>query len=116
MMKQKRWCVVLSVASVLLLFCAVRAVRRPAASEGAQRIEAGTGRAQAGEAMETREAINVETTNDLQLRQLETAREAQRMKQQEAATELQRRQQEATRPLSQNPGLSMEAVGVAAGG
>jgi hypothetical protein len=37
------------------------------------------------------------------------------MKQQEAAQELQRRQQEATRPLSENPGLSMESVGVAAG-
>lgn len=109
MMQQTRRCVLLSVACVLLVFCAVRAVRRPAASDGAQRIEVCEGRAQAGEketdarsrkTMESIDAIHVEAAGDLQRRQLETAREAQRMKQQEAAHELQRRQQEATRPLS----------------
>ena len=107
-MKKKTW-VLLSLASVLLIFCAVRAVRSPAASAGAQRTAVCEGRAQPGEnemsarfrkAHENMDARNVNAANELQLRQLETAREAQRMRQQEAANELQRRQQEAIRPLS----------------
>ncbi len=109
-MIQKTWRVLLSVAFVMLVFCAVRAVRRPAASDAAQRTEVSAGRAQA------EENENVTATNELQVRQLETARDAQWMKQQEAAQELQRRQQEATHPPSQNSGLSLEAADVAAGG
>ena len=105
MMKQKRWCVVLSIAFVVLLFCAVRAVRGPAASEAAQQIEVGAGRAQADEAIESLDAIRVEATNELQLRHLETAREAQRTKQQEIAYELQQRQQGATTGDESSTGL-----------
>jgi hypothetical protein len=115
-MIRKTWRVLLSVAFVLLVFCAVRAVRRPAVSKGAQRPEVGTARAQANEARESVGAVRVEATHKLQLRQLETAQEAQRMKQQEAATELQRRQEEAIRPPSENPGASVEAVETAARG
>ena len=109
-MQQTKRRVLLSVACVLLVFCAVRAVRRPAASGGAQRVEVCAGRAPWGEyetdarsrkTRESIEAIHVGAAGDLQRRQLETAREAQRMKQQEAAAELQRRQQEATRPPSE---------------
>ncbi len=107
-MKKKTW-VLLSLASVLLIFCAVRAVRSPAASAGAQSAAVCEGRTPSGEnetsarfqkAHESMDARNVNAANELQVRQLETAREAQRMKQQEAANELQRRQQEAIRPLS----------------
>jgi hypothetical protein len=107
-MKKKTW-VLLSLASVLLIFCAVRAVRSPAVSAGAQSTAVCEGRAQSGEnetiarfqkARESMDAHGVNAANELQLRQLETARKAQGMKQQEAANELQRRQQEATRPLS----------------
>lgn len=115
-MRQKKYCVLLSVAFILLLFSAAREIRRPAASRGAQRMEVSTARAQAEEPMDSMDAIDVEATNDLQLRQLETAREAQRIEQQEATIELQRRQQESPRPSSENPSLSAEAVGVAAGG
>jgi flagellar biosynthesis/type III secretory pathway M-ring protein FliF/YscJ len=100
MMQQKTWCVVLSVVCVLVVFCAVRAVRRPAASEGAQRIEVSAGRAQANEAI-----------IDLPLRQLETIREAQRTRQQETADELQCRQQEAPGLPSDNPAVSVDAAG-----
>jgi hypothetical protein len=111
-MTEKRWCVLLSVASVLVMFCAVRAVRRLAASDAAQRIEVCAGLTQldgketnAGfqNARESIDAINVGATNDLQRRQLETARDAQQTRQEEAASELQRRQQEATRLLPENP-------------
>ena len=66
-MQQRRWCVVLSVACVLLVFCAVRTVKRPAASDAAQRIEVGAGRAQADDAIESMEANHVQATNELQL-------------------------------------------------
>ena len=115
-MKQRGWCVLLSVAFVLLVFCAARDLRKPAASDGAQRIEVGAAGAQANEALESAGAVQVEAANELQLRQLETAREAQRIEQQEAALELQRRQRESTRPPSENPGVSVEAIGIAAGG
>jgi len=115
-MIQKTWRVLLSVAFVLLVFCAVRAVRRPAASVGAPRLAVGADRTQTAEAPAGAQAVDIEASNDLQLRQLETAQEAQRIEQQEATAELQRRQQEATRPPSENPGLSVEAVGVTAGG
>lgn len=113
-MRQDKWCVLLSVACVLLIFCAVRAVRRPTASEAAQWIEVGERLAQTDEkGTETRfeesvaslVADDVEAADELQRRQLETARKAQRMEQQEAANELQRRQQGAARPLSANPTL-----------
>ena len=108
-MRQAKRCILLSMACVLVVFCALRAVRKPAASEGGQRIEAGENQTQACEKEtdtplpNTTERVNalvVETTDDGQQRYLETAEEAQRLKQQEAAQELQRRQQEAIRPLS----------------
>ena len=121
-MKQQSWRVLLVVVSVLLVFGVVHALRRPAASDGAQRIAVGAGGAPADEkgtdarfqkAMASLEANEVQAADELQRRQLETAAEAQRMKQQEAITELQRRQQQASRPLSAHPGLSVEAVGLA---
>jgi hypothetical protein len=124
-MKKETW-VLLSVASVLLIFGAVRAVRSPAVSAGAQ---SGTpnamhrvwepspavceGRAPSNGNQTSAGANDINAANELHRRQLETAREAQRMRQQEAANELQQRQQEgapqrgimrwgpqATRPLS----------------
>jgi len=107
----KTWRVLLSVAFVLLVICAVRAVRRPAASEGAQRTVARVDRAHASEAAERMEAVSVGATNDLQSRQWEAAGAAQRIEQQEAAAELQRRQQEGARPPAENRGISPEAAG-----
>jgi hypothetical protein len=111
-MKKETW-VLLSLTSVLLVFCAVRAVRSPAASAGAQsgtpnamyRVwEPSTAvcaeHAQPDENETGAGANNINTAHELHLRRLETVREAQRMKQQEAANELQWRQQEVTRPLS----------------
>ena len=109
-MELTRWRAVLSVASILLVFCVVQAVRRPAASDGAPRIEVGEGCVPAAEngadarfqkAMANVEANSVPAASELQQRQWEAAQEAQRVKQREAAGELQRRQQEATRPLSE---------------
>lgn len=91
-MIHKTWRILLSVAFVLLVFCAVRAVRRPAASVGAQRMAASADRARADDAIESVDAASVEATDDLRVRQLETARDAQRIEQQETALELQRRQ------------------------
>jgi hypothetical protein len=91
-MMYKTWRILLSVAFILLVFCAVRAVQRPAASVGAQRMEASADRARAEEAVKSVDAAGVEATGDLRVRQLETARDAQRIKQQETARELQRRQ------------------------
>ncbi len=114
MTKQNKWSVLLSVVCVLFVFCVVRAVRRPAASDAAQRIEVGESPAQVDEegtdtrfqtALESLEADHVQAANELQQRQLETAGEAQRIEQQEAAAELLRRQQEAARPQSGNPRL-----------
>jgi hypothetical protein len=108
-MQQKRGCVLLSVACVLLVFCAVRAVRKPAASDGARRIEVCEARAQANEigtdtpfwkAAESLETSHVQAAQELERTRLETAGAAQRMRQQEAAHELQRRQQQAPLPLS----------------
>ncbi len=48
-MKQKWWRVVLWVAFVLMVLCAVRDVRRSAASKGAQRIEVRAGGAPSDE-------------------------------------------------------------------
>ncbi len=107
-MKSKTW-LLLSLASILLIFCAVRAVRSPAASAGAQGPAVCENRAPSDEngtstrlrkAPEGAGADQVSAANELYLRQLETAQEAQRMRQQEAASELQRRQQQAPRPLS----------------
>ncbi|MCU0914168.1 MAG: hypothetical protein MUC88_06360, partial [Planctomycetes bacterium] len=93
MMQQSRRYVLLPIACVLLVFCAVRAVRKPAASEGAQRIALSESRAQADEketpaplrtAMESTPELDIETADEWP-RQLETAREAQRLKHQEAA-------------------------------
>jgi hypothetical protein len=91
MMKQRGWCVLLSVAFAVLVFCAARDLRKPAASNGAQRIEAGAAGARAKETSESIGAVHVRAASDLQLRRRETAQEAQRVKQQEAAAELQRR-------------------------
>jgi hypothetical protein len=99
MMKQKSRCVLLSVACILVVFCAVRAVKRPMASDAAQRIEAGASRTLADESV-TDARFPVTATDNLRLTQLETARRAQRIKQQEAARELQHRQQETIHPLS----------------
>jgi hypothetical protein len=48
-MKRKWWRVVLGVAFVLMVLCAVRDVRRTTASKGAQRIEVRAGRAPSDE-------------------------------------------------------------------
>ena len=89
-MKQKAW-VLLPLACVLLIFCAARVVRRPAASDGAQRIEVCESLAQA-DAKET-DARFQQATESIDTDNVQ------------AAHELQRRQQEATRPLSENPRL-----------
>lgn len=91
-MMHKTWRILLSVAFILLVFCAVRAVRRPVASQGAPRVKASADRARAEAAVKSVDAAGVETTDDLRVRQLETARDAQRIEQQETALELQRRQ------------------------
>jgi len=83
MMMHNTWRVLLSVAFILLVFCAVRALRRPAASVAAPRPVAGADRTP---------TVDAKATDDLQLRQLETAEDAQQIEQQEAAAELQRRQ------------------------
>jgi len=110
MIRDTRWRAVLSVASILLVFCVIRAVRPPAASDGAPRIEVGEGRVPAAEngtdarfpkARASAEANSVQAASELQQRQWETAQEAQRVRQQEAAGELRQRQQEATRPRSE---------------
>ncbi len=95
-MKQKRWRVVLWVAFVLMVLCAIRDVRRSTASKGAQRIEVRAGRALSDEKEtdvrlkttieRTIDENDVETANELQRRQREAAPEAQRMRQQEGAT------------------------------
>lgn len=110
MMIHKTWRVLLLVAFVMLLFCAIRTIRRPAASDAAQKPEVAPSRAPA----DGNESVM--TPGELRLRQLETAQNAQSMKQQEAVTELQRRQQGTTRLRSGNPGVSMEALDVAATG
>jgi hypothetical protein len=108
MMKQTRRDVLLSVACVLLVFCAVRAVRRPAVSGAAQRIDVPEALAPAAEkatsarnqpALESIGPMKVEAAHDLSQMLLETARAAEEMKQQEAALELLQRQQETSRPL-----------------
>ncbi len=99
MMKRQTW-VLISLASVLLIFCAVRAVRSPAVSAGAQRTGVCEDLARSDEKETSAGADNSNAANELRLRQLETAGAAQRMRQQEAANELQRRQQQAPRPLS----------------
>ena len=94
-MKQKWWRVVLWVAFVLMVLCAVRDVRRTAASKGAQRIEVRTGRAGSDEketdarlknAIESMVENDAKAANELQRRPLEAAGEAQWMRQQEEAT------------------------------
>ena len=99
-MQQTRRCVLLSVACVLVVFGAVRAVRRPAASDGAQRIRVSAGvvpveertmNARPQPAPERIDTSNFQTVHELQQRQLETARVAERTERQEAARELQRR-------------------------
>ena len=111
MMQQKTWCILLSVACAVMVFCAIRAARRPAASKAAQRIEVAAGRIQANEAVEDVEAIDAGAANEVQLRRLEAAGDAQQIRQQETANELRQRQQEATRPLSDNAGASMDDAG-----
>jgi hypothetical protein len=98
-MKKKTW-VLLSLSSVLLVFCAVRAVRSPAVSAGAQSPAVYEDPARSDESQTSVGANYGNAGNEAHLRQLETAGAAQRMRQQEAAHELQRRQQQAARPLS----------------
>jgi len=91
-MKQKRWWVLLSVVSVLLMFCAVRAVKRTVASGGAHSIEVCEGRAQSDQndidaqlekAIETMAVNSFKATRESQLKQQEATKEAQ-LRQQEA--------------------------------
>ena len=110
-MQQKTWCILLSVACAVMVFCAIRAARRPAASRAAQRIEVAAGRVQANKAVEDVPASDAEAANEVQLRQLEAAGDAQQIRQQEAAGELQRRQQTATRSQADNPSMSVDAAG-----
>ncbi len=108
MMQHKTWCVLLSVACAAMVFCAIRAARRPAASAGAQRIEVAAGRGQSVEAVE---GIDLEAANELQWRRQEAVDDAQQIRQQEAANELQWRQQEATGLPPDNPGASVDDAG-----
>jgi len=98
MMNPRTWCVLLLVAFVL--FCTVRAVRRPVASEGAQSIKVPAGYAQLEEA-----------ATESQSTRLEAAGDAQQIRQQETANELRRRQLDATCLLSANPGVSADDAG-----
>ncbi len=117
-MKHKKWWVLLSVASVLILFCVVRAIWRPAASDAAHRIEAGAGRTQSAEdvmdarlqrVLKSMDANNTKAADAATLKQLEAAKEEQ-LRQQQAAKEAQLTQQEPPGPSPENPGLSVEAV------
>ena len=117
-MKHKKWWIPLSVASVLIMFCVVRAIWRPAASDAAHRIEVGASRTQSDEnamdtrlqrALESMDADNAKAADAATLKQLEAAKEAQ-LRQQQAAREPQPTQQETPAPSSENPGLSIEAV------
>jgi preprotein translocase subunit SecF len=87
-MKQKRWRVLLWIAFVVMVLCAVRDVRRSAASKGAQRIEVRAGRAPADRkqmdarlqnAGESKDENNTKGANESQQRLQQAAREAQRM-------------------------------------
>ena len=127
-MKHKKWWILLSVASVLLMFCAVRTFWRPAASDGAHRIEARESRARSGEnqmdlqlkkALERIDADKTKAADAATLKELETAKEAQlkqqvvtetQLKEQEAAKEAQLTQPETPLPMSENPGLPIDAV------
>jgi len=94
MMNQKGWYLLLAVTSVLLLFFALRVLREPAASEGAQRIAAKESPAQADEL-----TLNpFRAAYEEPLGHLGAIQEAQRIKQREAAHELQLRELGATRP------------------
>jgi hypothetical protein len=90
-MKRKWWRVVLGVAFVLMVLCAVRDVRRPIASRGAPRIEVRAGRAPSDEkktdarfpkATESLDENDAKAADELHRRQLEAAGEPQRMRQQ----------------------------------
>jgi flagellar biosynthesis/type III secretory pathway M-ring protein FliF/YscJ len=79
-MKRKWWRVVLWAAFVLMVFCAVRDVRRPTASRGAQRIEVRAGRAPSDEkeadaqfqkAAESIDESDAKAANESRLRQQE---------------------------------------------
>jgi hypothetical protein len=74
-----------------MVFCAVRDLRRPTASRGAQRIEVRVGRAPSDEketdarlknALESNDENDAKAADELRRRQLKAAREAQRMGQQ----------------------------------
>ncbi|MEN6577307.1 MAG: hypothetical protein ABFD90_13265 [Phycisphaerales bacterium] len=85
MMEQKRWWVLFWVASILLMFCVVRAIRSPAASDASQRIEVCEGRAQSDENemdapfedMETMAANFRKAVDAERVVQLEAAKEVQ---------------------------------------
>ncbi len=98
-MRSKTW-VLVSLASVLLVFCMVRTARSPAVSAGAPSAAVYEDRAPSNENERSAGANHLNAAGELHLRQLETAQEVQRMKQQEAAHELQQRQRQAPRPLS----------------
>lgn len=84
-MEQKRWWVLFWVASILLMFCVVRDIRRPAASDASQRIEVCEGRAQSHENemgapfedMETMAANFRKAVDAERVVQLEAAKEVQ---------------------------------------
>ena len=93
-MQQKGWYLLCAVTLVLLLFFALRVLRQPAASEGAQRIAAEDSPAQAEEL-----TLNpFRAAYEAPLGYLGAIQEAQRIKQQEAAHELQLRELGAKRP------------------
>jgi len=92
-MRQQGWWLLLAVTSVVLLFFAVRALRGPAASEGAQKIAAEDRPAPADESTLNPFRAAYETP----LGHLGAIREAQQIKERAAARELQLRELEATR-------------------
>ncbi len=93
-MKQQGWWLLFAVTLVLLVFFAFRALREPAASEGAQRIAAEDNPAQADKLTLNPFRAAYETP----LGHLGAIQDAQRIKEQEAAHELQLRELEAKRP------------------
>ena len=85
-MEQKRGWFLLSVISVLLVFCTVHSARRPNASEGAQGIEVCECRLQSNknetdarfeEAVESMEANSRKAADAAHLKHLEATREVQ---------------------------------------
>lgn len=109
-MKHTKWYILLALASAMLVCDAVRDIRRPAASVGAERTETGhhavhpdAGAANARFRPSPPDPQPNETAAELQQQRLETAQDAESVRLEEAATELQHRQQQITPPQPEIP-------------